>query len=74
MASVVRIADYLSFLHMGEIAASGTVQQLLHSDHPATAEFVRPYAEILRRKLGSEVGRFLTDRRHCGCRRILFDG
>jgi phospholipid/cholesterol/gamma-HCH transport system ATP-binding protein len=41
MASVVRIADYLSFLHMGEIAASGTVQQLLHSDHPATAEFVR---------------------------------
>ena len=41
MASVVRIADYLSFLHMGEIAASGTVQQLLHSDHPATAEFIR---------------------------------
>ncbi len=41
MASVVRIADYLSFLHMGEIAATGTVEQLLRSDHPATAEFVR---------------------------------
>ena len=41
MASVVRIADYLSFLHLGEIAASGTREQLLHSEHPATAEFVR---------------------------------
>ena len=41
MASVVRIADYLSFLHHGEIAATGNREELLHSDHPATAEFVR---------------------------------
>jgi phospholipid/cholesterol/gamma-HCH transport system ATP-binding protein len=41
MASVVRIADYLSFLHLGEIVASGTREELLHSEHPATAEFVR---------------------------------
>ncbi len=41
MASVVRIADYLSFLHEGQIGASGTREELLHSDHPATAEFVR---------------------------------
>ena len=41
MASVVRIADYLSFLHYGEIAATGTRESLLDSDHPATAEFVR---------------------------------
>lgn len=41
MASVVRIADYLSFLHLGEIAATGTRKELLHSEHPATAEFVR---------------------------------
>jgi len=41
MASVVRIADYLSFLHHGEIAATGTRAELLHSEHPATREFVR---------------------------------
>ncbi len=41
MASVVRIADYLSFLHQGQIAATGTLQELLDSEHPATAEFVR---------------------------------
>ncbi len=41
MASVVRIADYLNFLHDGQIAASGTPQQLLQTDHPATAEFIR---------------------------------
>jgi phospholipid/cholesterol/gamma-HCH transport system ATP-binding protein len=41
MASVVRIADYLSFLHHGQIAATGTPQDLLHTDHPATAEFIR---------------------------------
>lgn len=41
MASVVRIADYLSFLHHGEIVATGTRDELLHSEHPATAEFVR---------------------------------
>ena len=41
MASVVRIADYLSFLHHGEIAASGTREELLNSEHPATREFVR---------------------------------
>ena len=41
MASVVRIADYLSFLHQGQIAATGTPEELLHSEHPATAEFVR---------------------------------
>ena len=41
MASVVRIADHLNFLHEGQIAASGTPAELLHSDHPATAEFVR---------------------------------
>lgn len=41
MASVARIADYLSFLHLGEIAATGTRHELLHSDHPATKEFVR---------------------------------
>lgn len=41
MASVVRIADHLSFLHEGQIAATGTPEELLHSEHPATAEFVR---------------------------------
>jgi len=41
MASVVRIADHLSFLHLGEITATGTPQELLHSEHPATAEFMR---------------------------------
>ena len=41
MASVVRIADHLSFLHQGQIAATGTTQELLHTDHPATAEFIR---------------------------------
>jgi phospholipid/cholesterol/gamma-HCH transport system ATP-binding protein len=41
MASVVRIADHLSFLHQGQIAATGTPQELLHSEHPATAEFIR---------------------------------
>ena len=41
MASVVRIADHLSFLHQGEIAATGTPQELLHTEHPATAEFIR---------------------------------
>jgi phospholipid/cholesterol/gamma-HCH transport system ATP-binding protein len=41
MASVVRIANYLSFLHDGRIVASGTKQELLRSEHPATAEFVR---------------------------------
>lgn len=41
MASVVRIADHLNFLHEGRIAATGTPAELLHSDHPATAEFVR---------------------------------
>ena len=41
MASVVRIADYLSFLHQGQIAATGNPDELLHSEHPATAEFVR---------------------------------
>ena len=41
MASVMRIADQLSFLHEGQIAASGTPDELLHSEHPATAEFVR---------------------------------
>ncbi len=41
MASVVRIADYLNFLHEGQIAASGTPEELLNTDHPATAEFIR---------------------------------
>jgi phospholipid/cholesterol/gamma-HCH transport system ATP-binding protein len=41
MASVVRIADYLSFLHDGRIAATGTPEELLQSEHPATAEFMR---------------------------------
>jgi phospholipid/cholesterol/gamma-HCH transport system ATP-binding protein len=41
MASVVRIADYLSFLHEGRIVATGTPEQLLQSEHPATAEFMR---------------------------------
>jgi len=41
MASVVRIAEYLSFLHQGQIAATGNPDELLHSEHPATAEFVR---------------------------------
>ncbi|MEM7135403.1 MAG: ABC transporter ATP-binding protein [Myxococcota bacterium] len=41
MASVVRIADQLNFLHQGQIAATGTPEELLHSDHPATAEFIR---------------------------------
>ncbi|MEM8606731.1 MAG: ABC transporter ATP-binding protein [Myxococcota bacterium] len=41
MASVVRIADHLNFLHNGEIAATGSPEELLHSDHPATAEFIR---------------------------------
>ena len=41
MASVVRIADRLSFIHEGRVVASGTPGELLRSDHPATAEFVR---------------------------------
>ncbi len=41
MASVVRIANYLSFLHQGQIAATGTPDELLRSEHPATAEFIR---------------------------------
>lgn len=41
MASVMRIANYLSFLHEGQIVASGTKKALLESQHPATAEFVR---------------------------------
>ncbi len=41
MASVMRIANYLSFLHEGQIVASGTKEELLRSEHPATAEFVR---------------------------------
>jgi len=41
MASVVRIANQLSFLHDGQIVATGTPEELLHSDHPATAEFIR---------------------------------
>jgi phospholipid/cholesterol/gamma-HCH transport system ATP-binding protein len=41
MASVVRIADHLSFLHQGRIAATGTTEELIRSEHPATAEFVR---------------------------------
>lgn len=41
MASVMRIANYLSFLHEGRIVASGTKEELLESKHPATAEFVR---------------------------------
>ncbi|MGB5809642.1 MAG: ABC transporter ATP-binding protein, partial [Polyangiales bacterium] len=41
MASVVRIADHLNFLHEGEIAATGTPAELLRTDHPATAEFIR---------------------------------
>jgi len=41
MASVVRIANQLSFLHEGRIAATGTPEELLHTDHPATAEFIR---------------------------------
>lgn len=41
MASVVRIANHLSFLHQGQIAASGTPDELLRSEHPATAEFIR---------------------------------
>ena len=41
MASVVRIADRLSFLHMGEMVASGTLDDLIQSEHPATMEFVR---------------------------------
>lgn len=41
MASVVRIANYLSFLHHGQIAATGTPEELLQTEHPATAEFIR---------------------------------
>jgi len=41
MASVVRIANQLSFLHEGQIAATGTPEELLHTEHPATAEFIR---------------------------------
>jgi phospholipid/cholesterol/gamma-HCH transport system ATP-binding protein len=41
MASVLRIANQLSFLHEGQIAATGTPEELLHTDHPATAEFIR---------------------------------
>jgi len=47
MASVVRIADHLSFLYQGQIAATGTPQELLHTDHPATAEFIRASKVIL---------------------------
>ena len=41
MASVMRIANQLSFLHLGEITATGTPEDLMHSEHPATAEFIR---------------------------------
>jgi phospholipid/cholesterol/gamma-HCH transport system ATP-binding protein len=41
MASVVRIANHLSFLHQGQIAATGTPEELLHTEHSATAEFIR---------------------------------
>ncbi|MGB5698068.1 MAG: ATP-binding cassette domain-containing protein [Polyangiales bacterium] len=41
MASVVRIADRLSFLHEGKIVETGTLEDLLHSDDPATAEFMK---------------------------------
>jgi len=41
MASVMRIANYLSFLHQGEIVATGTPEELMRSEHPATAEFIR---------------------------------
>lgn len=41
MASVLRIADHLSFLHEGQIAAAGTTQELINTDHPATADFIR---------------------------------
>lgn len=41
MASVMRIANQLSFLHEGRIVATGTTEELLHTDHPATAEFIR---------------------------------
>lgn len=40
MASVVRIADRLSFLHMGDLVASGTLEDLLKSKHPATMQFI----------------------------------
>ena len=41
MASVIRIANHLCFLHQGQISATGTPEELLHTDHPATAEFIR---------------------------------
>lgn len=41
MASVLRIADRLSFLHQGTVVASGEREELLRSEHPATKDFVR---------------------------------
>lgn len=40
-APAVRIADHLSFLRQGQIVATGTSDELLHSERLAAAEFVR---------------------------------
>ena len=41
MASVFRIADCITFLHFGEVKASGTPAELLRTLNPATLSFIR---------------------------------
>lgn len=41
MASVFRIADHLNFLYFGRIDASGTPQQFLSAESPATQKFLQ---------------------------------
>ena len=41
MASVFRIADYITFLYFGEIQASGTPRELLESLNEPTLRFIR---------------------------------
>lgn len=41
MASVFRIADYMTFLYFGEIQASGTPKHLVETADPATLRFIR---------------------------------
>lgn len=41
LASVVRVADRVAFLHQGELAFVGTPDEFVQDEHPAIAELVR---------------------------------
>lgn len=41
LASVVRVADRVAFLHEGELAFVGTPEEFVNDEHPAIAELVR---------------------------------